>query len=144
MSTEFELFKGTNFSDLMRDIYHNSKKKARQIDALIKSLEPMIKNTGDATVVVPMIKDYLDVSVKNDDALIKLAAVVQRIISANSKDDDSNEFGLTDEERTKLLEEAESELEKLNPQVKDPGTENDKDRRRTGITDMASDPIPKD
>ena len=144
MSTEFELFKGTNFSDLMRDIYHNSKKKARQIDALIKSLEPMIKNTGDATVVVPMIKDYLDVSVKNDDALIKLAAVVQRIISANSKDDDSNEFGLTDEERTKLLEEAESELEKLNPQVKDPGTTNEQDRSRPGITDMASDPIPKD
>jgi len=144
MSTEFELFKGTNFSDLMRDIYHNSKKKARQIDQLIKSLEPMIKNTGDATVVVPMIKDYLEVSVKNDDALIKLAAVVQRIISANSKDDDSNEFGLTDEERSKLLEEAEAEIEKLTPQVKDTGTENDKDRSRTGITDMASDPIPKD
>ena len=91
MSTEFELFKGTNFSDLMRDIYHNSKKKSRQIDSLIKNLEPMIKNTGDATVVVPMIKDYLEVSVKNDDALVELAAVVQRIISANSKDDDGNE-----------------------------------------------------
>ena len=144
MSTEFELFKGTNFSDLMRDIYHNSKKKSRQIDSLIKGLEPMIKNTGDATVIVPMIKDYIEVSVKNDDALIKLAAVVQRIISANSKDDDSNEFGLTDEERSKLLEEAEAEIEKLTPQVKDTGTENDKDRSRTGITDMASDPIPKD
>jgi hypothetical protein len=144
MSTEFELFKGTNFSDLMRDIYHNSKKKARQIDLLIKNLEPMIKNTGDATVVVPMIKDYLEVSVKNDDALIKLAAVVQRIISANSKDDDSNEFGLTDEERARLLEEAEAEIEKLTPQLKDTETENDKDRRRTGAPDMASDPISKD
>jgi len=144
MDIEFELFKGTNFSDLMRDIYHNSKKKSRQIDLLIKNLEPMIKNTGDATVVVPMIKDYLDVSVKNDDALVKLAAVVQRIISANSKDDDGNEYGLTDEERTKLLAEAEEELEKLNSQVEDMGTENDKDRSRTGITDMASEPIPKD
>jgi|TARA_R110000851_G_scaffold79636_6_gene175322 hypothetical protein len=142
MSTEFELFKGTNFSDLMRDIYHNSKKKARQIDALIKSLEPMIKNTGDATVVVPMIKDYLDVSVKNDDALIKLAAVVQRIISANSKDDDSNEFGLTDEERTKLLEEAESELEKLNQQVE--VEDANKHSGRASITDMVANPIQKD
>ena len=88
MSTEFELFKGTNFSDLMKDIYHNSKKKARQIDTLIKSLEPMIKNTGDATVIVPMIKDYLEVSVKNDDALVKLAAVCQRLVSASGKDDD--------------------------------------------------------
>ena len=107
MSTEFELFKGTNFSDLMRDIYHNSKKKSRQIDSLIKNLEPMIKNTGDATVIVPMIKDYIEVSVKNDDALVKLAAICQRIISAGSKDDDGNEYGLTDDERARLLEEAE-------------------------------------
>ena len=113
MSNEYELFKGTNFSDLMRDIYHNSKKKSRQIDGLIKELQPLIKNTGDATVIVPMIKDYLEVSVKNDDALVKLAAVVQRLLVASSKDDDGNEFGLTEEERAKLIEEAESEIEKL-------------------------------
>jgi len=112
MSNEYELFKGTNFSDLMRDIYHNSKKKSRQIDGLIKELQPLISNTGDATVIVPMIKDYLEVSVKNDDALVKLAAVVQRIISATSRDDDGNEFGLTDEERSRLIEEAESEIKK--------------------------------
>ena len=142
MDIEFELFKGTNFSDLMRDIYHNSKKKSRQIDSLIKNLEPMIKNTGDATVVVPMIKDYLDVSVKNDDALIKLAAVVQRIISANSKDDDGNEFGLTDDERTKLLAEAEAEIEKLNPQVEVEDGSNNTDR--ASITDMVANPVQKD
>lgn len=142
MDIEFELFKGTNFSDLMRDIYHNSKKKSRQIDLLIKNLEPMIKNTGDATVVVPMIKDYLDVSVKNDDALVKLAAVVQRIISANSKDDDGNEFGLTDEERTKLLAEAEEELEKLNSQVE--AEDGSKNTDRASITDMVADPVQKD
>ena len=113
MSIEFELFKGTNFSDLMRDVYHNSKKKSRQIDLLIKNLEPMIKNIGDAAVIVPMIKDYLEVSVKNDDALVKLAAVVQRLVSANSKDDDGNEFGLSEEERKRLLEEAESELNNI-------------------------------
>ena len=118
MSNEFELFKGTNFSDLMRDIYHNSKKKSRQIDGLIKELQPLIQNTGDATVIVPMIKDYLEVSVKNDDALVKLAAVVQRLVTANSKDDDGNEFGLTEEERARLIQEAESEIEKIQEQTK--------------------------
>ena len=113
MSNEYELFKGTNFSDLMRDIYHNSKKKSRQIDGLIKELQPLIQNTGDATVIVPMIKDYLEVSVKNDDALVKLAAVVQRLIGATNKDDDGNEFGLSDEERARLIEEAESEIKKI-------------------------------
>ena len=113
MSTEFELFIGKNFSDLMRDVYHNSKKKSRQIDTLIKSLEPMIKNVGDATVIVPLIKDYLEVSVKNDDALVKLAAVVQRLVSSSNKEDDGNEFGLSEEERKRLLEEAEEEIKNI-------------------------------
>ncbi len=142
MSTEFELFKGTNFSDLMRDIYHNSKKKSRQIDLLIKNLEPMIKNTGDATVVVPMIKDYLEVSVKNDDALVKLAAVVQRIVTASNKDDDGNEYGLTDEERSRLLAEAEAEIEKLKPEPEESNER--KIRNRPSNTDLVTDPIQKD
>ena len=132
MSNEYELFKGTNFSDLMRDIYHNSKKKGRQIDGLIKELQPLIKNTGDATVIVPMIKDYLEVSVKNDDALVKLAAIVQRLTSATNKDDEGNEFGLTDDERARLIEEAEAEIEKLKPESKKeiPNVNNDSGSNR--------------
>jgi len=110
---EYELFAGTTFSDLMKDVYHNSKKKSRQIDSLIQDLKPHIKNVGDATIIAPILKDYLEVSVKNDDALVKLAAVVQRIISATSKDDDGNEFGMTDEERSRLLEEAENEIKTI-------------------------------
>ena len=122
MSVEFELFKGTNFSDLMRDVYHNSKKKSRQIDLLIKNLEPMIK-------------DYLEVSVKNDDALVKLAAVVQRLVTANSKDDDGNEFGLSEEERKRLLEEAENEIQSIKEQNK---PEIDQNVITTETTDLSS------
>jgi len=98
----------------MKDIYHNSKKTSRQIDGLIPELQPLIKNVGDATVIVPMIKEYLEVSVKNDDALVKLASVVQRLISANNRtSDDGGEFGLSDEERDRLLREAEKEIQAL-------------------------------
>ncbi len=97
----------------------------------------MIKNIGDATVIVPLIKDYLEVSVKNDDALVKLAAVVQRLVSANSKDDDGNEFGLSEEERKRLLEEAEAEIEKIKPtvnqEIKDGDTDSGSDRDRQGL-----------
>lgn len=113
MNNEFELFKGTTFSDLMRDVYHNSKKKSRQIDTLIQELQPLVKNIGDATVIVPLIKDYLEVSVKNDDALVKLAAIVQRLASASNKDEDGSEFGISDDERRRLLEEAESEIKSI-------------------------------
>jgi hypothetical protein len=138
MSNEFELFNGTNFSDLMRDIYHNSKKKSRQIDGLIKELQPMIGNVGDATVIVPMIKDYLEVSVKNDDALVKLAAVVQRLVTATSKDDDGNEFGLSEEERKRLLEEAEEEIKVIKESNKEQDIDGNRDTSRPSTTDDLS------
>ena len=111
--TDFELFNGTTFSDLMRDVYHNSKKKSRQIDRLIQELQPLVKNVGDATVIVPLIKDYLEVSVKNDDALVKLASVVQRLLTSGNKEEGGGEFGLSDEERARLLEEAEQEIKQI-------------------------------
>ena len=112
MSIEFELFKGTNFSDLMRDVYHNSKKKSRQIDTLIKELQPLIKNIGDATVIVPLIKEYLDVSVKNDEHLVKLAAVVPRLVGNTSKDG-GDEYGMSEEEKARLLQTAQEELDAI-------------------------------
>ena len=118
MSKDFELFKGHTFSDLMKDIYHNSKKKERQINTLIQELQPMIRNIGDATIIVPLIKEYLDVAVKNDDALVKLDAVVQRLISAETKaQSDGGEFGLSDEERQQLLDYAEEHISEIHKQV---------------------------
>ena len=116
MSTEFELFKGKSFSDLMSDIYHNSKKKERQINTLIQELQPLIKSIGDATVIVPLIKEYLEVSVKNDEHLVKLAAIVQRLVSSGNRTNDDgtvNEFGLSEEEKAALLKEAEATLKDI-------------------------------
>jgi len=114
MSTEFELFDGKSFSDLMKDIYHNSKKKDRQINTLIQELQPLIKNIGDATIIVPLIKEYLDVSVKNDEHLVKLAAVVQRLVNSSTKlSDVGDEYGMTEAEKEQLLIIAENELKEI-------------------------------
>ena len=110
MDKDSKLFKDKSFSDIMSDIYSNQKKKDRQIKLLIAQLEPMVKNLNDAAVVVPLIKEYLDISVKNDDALSKLAAIVQRMM----KDSNSGEAGgmmLSDEEKRQLME-AIDEVEK--------------------------------
>lgn len=109
MDKNDELFKGTSFADLMSDVYHNSKKKDRQISQLIAQLQPLIKNASDATIIVPLIKEYLDVAVKNDDHLVKLTAIVQRYISTKQtlSADDSL---LSEEEKQQLLKVAESTL----------------------------------
>jgi hypothetical protein len=105
MDKDSELFKGKSFSDIMEQIYNNSKKKDRQIKLLIAQLEPLVKNIDQATAVVPLIKEYMEISVKNDDQIVKLAAIVQRMLKdASSGSDDS--FGLSDEEKKQLLNNA--------------------------------------
>ena len=100
MNFDQELFGSKKFSDLLKDIYDNQKKKDRQINLLIADLKPMLNNISDAAILVPAIKDFIEVSVKNDEHLVKLAAVIQRAIS--NKGEETSSF-LTDEEKEALL-----------------------------------------
>ena len=100
MSFDQELFGNKKFSDLLKDIYDNQKKKERPLNLLIADLKPLITNISDAGMLVPSIKDLMEVSVKNDEHLVKLAAVIQRATS--NKQEETSSF-LTDEEKETLL-----------------------------------------
>lgn len=79
MALDKEIFKGKTLSDLFSEIYDNSKNTQSQVKGLIGELKPLIENIGDATLLVPMIKEYMEIGVKNDEHLIKLAQVIQRL-----------------------------------------------------------------
>ena len=104
MSLDDEIFKGKTLSDLFGEIYDNSKETKGQVKALISELKPLIENIGDATLIVPMIKEYMEIGVKNDEHLIKLVTVIQRIETAQAKGE-SGEFDFSDLQS--LLEEQE-------------------------------------
>ena len=114
MDKDTEIFKGKSFANLAEDIYSTSKKKDSQISLLISELKPLISNIGDATIIVPLIKDYLEVSVKNDDQLAKLLAVVQRLLGNNTQGE--SDFGISEEEKKQLLDELDN-LEKGNTKL---------------------------
>lgn len=99
------IFEGKTSSDLFKEIYTNSKKKDKQIISLIAELKPLIQNIGDAPVVVPLIKEYLEVGVKNDEHLIKMMAVIQRM--QNNVASGGGDSLLTDEELKQLHQIAE-------------------------------------
>lgn len=106
MSTDFELFPGKNLSGLFKDIYDNQQNKKQRISELIAEMKKVIRHAGDMAVIGPIIKDLVDTSVKNDDALIKMAAIAQRIIGAQHKAEGDSGF-LSDEEKEQLLKEIE-------------------------------------
>jgi hypothetical protein len=100
------IFGDKKFSDILEEIYNNQRKKSEQVTALISELKPLVQEIGDATLIVPLIKEYMEIGVKNDDALIKMATIIQRAVNSESED---GGFGISDEEKDQLM----AEMEKL-------------------------------
>ena len=105
MDLNFEIYKGKNFSGLCKDIVKNSENKKDQIDILISELRTLIKTVNDAVIIVPLIKDYYEVGIKNDDQLVKLAAVVQRLVAKGEASGEGPAMVLSEDERKQLMEE---------------------------------------
>ena len=104
------VFGNKKFSDILNEIYDNQTQKKKQITALISELKPLVNEKGDATLIVPLIKEYLEISVKNDEQLIKMATIVQRALQNVGED---GELGMSEEEKQQLLDEIEK-IEKDN------------------------------
>lgn len=114
MSLDKEIFNGKTLADLFQEIHTNSTETRSQVRGLISELKPLIENIGDATLIVPMIKEYMEIGVKNDDALIKLATIIQRIESAQAKSDGSGDFDFSDlQDLLEEQEQAEKQIQEL-------------------------------
>ena len=95
------IFKKKKFSDILEEIYKDTKVKEKQVNQLIAELKPLIQDTGDATLVVPLIKEYLEIGVKNSDNLIKMAAICQRLMAKQVEVSDG--ALISEEEKAALL-----------------------------------------
>ncbi len=103
MAIDYEIFDGKSLSSLFKDIYDNTEYNKKQLDILTKELVGFIKDGDTAVQLVPMIKEYLEINVKNDDQLVKMAGIVQRLISTEQRASAEDEFGLSEEEKNQLL-----------------------------------------
>ena len=101
-SLDSVVFGKKKFSDILSEIYDNQKRKEKQISGLIAELKPLINDIGDATLIVPLIKEYLEIGVKNDEQLIKMSTIVQRALNSSNGEES---LGITEEEKQELLKE---------------------------------------
>jgi hypothetical protein len=114
MAKDYEIFEGKTLSDVFKDIYDNSKTNKTQLEVLMKEVVGFIKDGDTAVQIIPMLKEYLEINVKNDEQLVKLATIVQRITAAEKRISDSgDEFGLTDAEKEQLMSAIESDVQEL-------------------------------
>lgn len=116
--SDFEIYKGKRIGSLFEDIVTNAENKRNQIDILLSDLRVMIKTPENALMIVPLIKEYLDVGVRNDEQLIKLAAIVQRLVSNSvGADDGAGGLMLTDEEKKQLMAQVETTVKEMQSTV---------------------------
>ena len=131
MAIDYEIFDGKSLSSLFKDIYENTEFNRKQLEVLTKELVQFIKDGDTAVQIVPMIKEYLEINVKNDDQLVKMAGIVQRLISAESRGSAEDEYGLSDEEKNQLLSGIEDS-------IKDIQLESDKIHNKIELTKKAN------
>jgi hypothetical protein len=110
MAFDTELFDGKTLADLFSDIYKNTDKKREQINQFIASFVKLIKTPEDAAVLGPVIKDFLDVNVKNDEHLVRLAQIAQRLVSISTKSTTTGDM-LSEEEKLQLLTNIKTDFE---------------------------------
>ena len=113
MKNDPEIFGGKKFSDLLEEIHKNSSDKKVQIDLLISELTSYIQTANDVVQIVPLISQYLEVAVKNDEQLIKVATLVQRLLAVEGKNIEKDSL-LSEQEKDQLLKSLDDVVVDLN------------------------------
>ena len=122
MANDYEIFEGKSLSDLFKNIYDNTTRNKEQLEVLMKEVVGFIKDGDTAVQIIPMLKEYLEINVKNDDQLVKVAAIVQRMIATESKGSSEDEFGLSDSEKEQLMaavEDVANDVQKHSDKISD-------------------------
>ena len=111
MAFDEVIFEGKTLSDMFSDVYANTNAKREQINSFVASFVKMIRTPEDAAVMGPVIKDFLEVNVRNDEHIVRLVQIAQRLVGVSSKNADTGL--LTEEEKSQLLKNIKSDFESV-------------------------------
>lgn len=117
---DFEVCDGTTFRDLCKEVISRSDSKKDQLDTLISDVRGLIKNANDAQVFLPRIKEFLDTGIKNDEQIIKLVGVIQRLQSTQIEATGGDGGILSEDEKEQLMKIARSQVKEIKKEVSDP------------------------
>ena len=109
---EYVVFDDKTLSDVFKDIYRNTESKREQINTFVTKLVRQIRTPEDAAVISPIIKDFMEVNVKNDEHIVRIAQIAQRAIAIGTKAASSTDL-LTEEEKQQLLSNIKLEIDDL-------------------------------
>jgi uncharacterized protein YeeX (DUF496 family) len=118
MDNDKIIFDDKSMNDLYREVYNRSATKKNQLDTVLSDIQKHISDKNDAILMLPRIKDFFDVGVKNDENLLKLIAVIQKMETL--KDGAVNGELLSEEEKEQLRNSIESSVTDLRSSINVP------------------------
>ena len=77
-----------------------------------------IKDPNSAIQLFPMISDYMEANIRNDELLVKLLAVVQRVMQTEAKTEDGD-YGLSEIEKDQIIRKLEETTKDIQKEVDD-------------------------
>lgn len=104
----YEIFDGKTLSDVFKDIYTNSTTTRNQLYNLLQELKPYIKSLSDAAILIPVMKEILEIGVKNDEMKVKLATEVVKLVRQDRISNDEPLTLISDDEKAQLSKEVEN------------------------------------
>ena len=105
MELDKEIFKGKTIANLVEEVYDKQKNQDSTIKQEIMRLADMIETPGDAIVVVPLLKGFIDSSLKNDEVLLKLLNLFQKAAESKKAGDSEDSGVLTEKDIEQLFSE---------------------------------------
>ena len=119
MDIKTEIFDGMSLADLFSEIHKNTENKRSQINSFIIKMMQLIRTPEDAAVIGPIVQGFIDTNVKNDEHLVRVAQIVQRLVSVGSKTQETLDSLLSDEEKQALLKDIGAEITELKHEVQE-------------------------
>jgi len=118
---EVSAFGDTSLGDLLEEAHDRSQEQKELVERLVDQLADLMEDEDDAVAMVPLIKQYLEINVQNNEQLVKIAQVIQRMYNASikqsGKEDGSGGPGFSDDEKEELRgiaeEMSEDEIDEL-------------------------------
>jgi len=104
------IFGDKTLSDMFSDVYKNTERKREQINQFVASFVKLIKTPEDAAMLGPVLKDLLETNVKNDEHIVRLVQIAQRLVAMDSKSTEGNSL-LSDAEKEQLLRNVQKDFE---------------------------------
>lgn len=117
------IFADKTLSSLLEDIYRTATENRTLLTTAINDLRQMIRSkhtqSEDISYIGGVIANLFDTTVKNDEHLLKLANVVQKVLMVEKRGKEDDRELLTEREKQQLLEAAKEEMGQIKKGVDD-------------------------